>query len=279
MAQTSKKNAPMNLRYDPYQVFRSSKTPAGLYARQKWIEEGETPHWKSDYQNMVNGLLADQMPDGSWQHGSVETIRHLFGLHLTVRSSSVQIEAGLNWLLNKIELRREKIHVNDEDFAAVADLKGLPFIPSRPDMLLTGAGLFLASIFGRENDPTVLSSYQWLSDQGVKSNGHWFDRASFHNIFRAMVVHPVFAKDRATGLAVEHLANFQAKRGDWGKELPFYQTLNALAHLNFSQAQPQLEKAFERLFETQNSDGSWGRIQPEWNTFLAIHALKNKELI
>jgi hypothetical protein len=69
---------------------------------------------------------------------------------------------------------------------------------------------------------TVLSNYQWLSDQGVKRNGHWFDRASTHNILRARVVHPVFAKDKAKELAVEHLANFQAKRGDWAKDLPFY---------------------------------------------------------
>ena len=27
----------MNLRYDPYQVFWSSKTPVGLYARQQWL--------------------------------------------------------------------------------------------------------------------------------------------------------------------------------------------------------------------------------------------------
>ena len=79
-----------------------------------------TPHWKSDYQNMVNGLLADQLHDGSWHHGSVATIRHLFGLHLTVRSSSVQIEAALNWLLNKLDLQREKIHVEGEDFAVIA---------------------------------------------------------------------------------------------------------------------------------------------------------------
>ena len=117
----------------------------------------------------------------------------------------------------------------------------------------------MASIFGRENDPAVLSSYQWLSDQGINSKGHWFDRASFYNIFRAMVVHPLFAKDKATELAVEHLSNFQAKRGDWKNDLPFYQTLNALAHLDLAQAEPQLEKAFERLFETQNSDGSWSR--------------------
>ncbi len=269
----------MNLRHDPYQVFRSSKTPAGLYARQKWLGEAESPQWKIEFQETVASLLADQLPDGSWHYAPVVTIRHLFGLHLTVRSTNAKITAALTWLLDQINIQHEKIHVSGEDVAGEADLKGLPFIPSRPTMLLTGAGLFLASIFGRESDPTVLSIYQWLSDQGVKSNGHWFDRASSHNILRAMVVHPVFAKDRATELAVEHLANLQAERGDWGEDLPFYQTLNALAHLNFSQVQPQLEKAFERLFETQNSDGSWGRIQPEWNTFLAIHALKNKELI
>jgi hypothetical protein len=269
----------MNLRYDPYQVFQSSKTPAGLYARQKWLEEEESPQWKIDFQETVTTLLADQLPDGSWHHAPLATIRHLFGLHLTVRSTTAKISAALTWLLDQINIQHEKIHAGGEDFANEADLKGLPFIPSRPTMLLTGAGLFLASIFGRESDPAVLSIYQRLSDQGVKSNGRWFDIASSHNILRAMVVHPGFAKDRATELAVEHLADFQAERGDWGKDLPFYQTLNALAHLNFSQAHPQLEKAFERLFKTQNSDGSWGRIQPEWNTFLAIHALKNKRLV
>jgi hypothetical protein len=196
-----------------------------------------------------------------------------------VRSTTARIDAALTWLLDRINIQNGNIHISSADVAGEADLKGLPFIPGRQAMLLTGAGLFLASIFGRDSDPTVLAIYRWLSDQGVKSNGQWIDRASTHNILRAMVVHPVFAEDRSTELAVEHLADIQAERGDWGEDLPFYQTLNALAHLNFSQVQPQLEKAFERLFETQNDDGSWGRIQPEWNTFLAIHALRNKDLI
>jgi hypothetical protein len=91
-----------------------------------------------------------------------------------------------------------------------------------------------------------------------------------------MVVHPVFAKDKATTLAVEHLVDLQTDQGDWGVELPFYQTLNALAHLDLPQAEIQLERAFQRLYESQNSDGTWSRSEPEWNTFLAIHALKNK---
>ena len=269
----------MNLRYDPYRVFRSSKTPAGLYARQKWLGEAESSQWKNDFQETITALLADQLPDGSWHQAPLATIGHLFGLHLTVRSTTAKIEAALTWLLDQIHIQHEKIQISGEYIASEDELKGLPFVPGRPDMLLTGTSLFLASIFGRENDPTVLSIYRWLSDHGVKNEGRWFDRASSHNILRAMVVNPVFASDRSTELAVEQLTNFQTEGGDWGTDLPFYQTLNALAHLKFSQVQPQLEKAFGRLFEIQSSDGSWGRTQPEWNTFLAIHALRNQELI
>ena len=269
----------MKLRYDPYQVFRLSKTPAGLYARQRWLGEEQMPTWKTDFQQTLNALLADQLPDGSWHHASVETISRLFGLHLTVRSSGAQINAAMNWLLKKIKLQKEEIHVSAVDVAAGVDLRGLPFIPSHPSMLLTGAALFLATIFGRSSDPIILALYQWLSAEGVKNRGRWRDEAASHNIFRAMVVHPVFAKDPATALAVEHLAEVQTEAGGWQKGLPFYQTLNALAHLDLPQADKQLKKAFKRLSEDQNSDGTWSRSEPEWNTFLAIHALKNKGIL
>jgi hypothetical protein len=78
---------------------------------------------------------------------------------------------------------------------------------------------------------------------------------------------------------VEHLAGLQTDRGAWDHDLPFYQTLNALAHLDLHQAEIQLEKAFGLLFENQNSDGTWSLDEPEWNSFLTIHALKNKRLL
>ena len=92
-------------------------------------------------------------------------------------------------------------------------------------------------------------------------------------------VHPVFARDKATELAVQRLSTSTEKSSAWGNELTFYQTLNALAHLNFPQTEAQLGKAFELIFETQNTNGSWSRSEPEWNTFLTIHALKNKGLL
>ena len=115
------------------------------------------------------------------------TIKHLFGLHLTVRSTTDKINAALNWLLDKISVQNETIHVAGED-----------------------------------------------------------------------------------------VAGLQTDSGGWGDDLSFYQTLNALAHLDLPQAESQLERAFERLYENQNRDGTWSRSEPEWNTFLAIHAIKNK---
>ncbi len=266
----------MKLRQDPYQIFRFSKTPAGLYARQKWLGEAEKSQWNSDFQETVNALLANQLSDGSWQHETVATIKHLFGLHLTVRSPNAQIEAALTWLLDKIEIRAAEIQVAADDMTTGPDLSELPFMPSRPDMFLTGAALFLATIFGRTNDPHILAIYQWLAAHGIANKGRWFDEASSHNIFRAMVVHPIFAQDPATEKYVTFLANFQSDSGDWGNNLQFFQTLNALAHLDLTSADYQIEKAFNRLVENQNKDGSWSRSEPEWNTFLAIHALRNK---
>ncbi len=269
----------MKLRYDPYQIFRFSKTPVGLYARQKWLGEAETDRWKIDFRETVAALLTDPLPDGSWSRTTIETIKRLFGLHLTVRSSTAQIDAALTWLLSKITLQAGGIYVDVDDLDAVTNLEGLPFITSRPAMLLTGAALFLSSLFGHQSDPVVLAIYQWLNEEGIKNKGQWFDEASTHNVLRAMVVHPVFAKDKATALAVEHLADLQTDTNTWDHDLPFYQTLNALAHLQLDPAEKQLEKAFGLLLEKQNSDGTWSHDEPEWNTFLTIHALKNKGLL
>jgi hypothetical protein len=58
--------------------------------------------------------------------------------------------------------------------------------------------------------------------------------------------------------------------------VPFYQTVNALAHLDSEDADVQLKKAFKHLSRTQNLDGTWGRSQKEWKTFLVVHAMRRK---
>ena len=269
----------MKLHHNPYQIFRTSKTPAGLYARQKWLAEAETEKWKTDFQATVAALQIGQLPDGSWLHASQPTIERLFGLHLTVRSPDPQIETALRWLIEKIRITKNDIQVHDGVGVLNYPLSSLPFVTSRPAMFLTGATLFLATIFGQANDPEILSIYRALTEEGIESNGRWSDRACFHNIFRAMVVHPKFAQESATALAVERLSELQTERGDWGNDLTFYQTLNALSHIETPQAAVQLEKAFSRAIKTQNSDGTWSLAEPEWNTFLVVHALRSKGII
>ena len=62
----------MKLSFDPYMVFKSSKTPAGLYARQKWLEESDDRQWKKDFEEAVEELFADQARDGSWGETDTE---------------------------------------------------------------------------------------------------------------------------------------------------------------------------------------------------------------
>ena len=226
----------MKLRHDPFHVFRGSQTPAGLYARQKWLEEADTPGWQTDFKKVVEKLLADQMPNGSWQHSSIATVSALFGLHLTVRSIDSHIEDALNWLFQEMQRVAGEVDSRPGSDVEDVDLRGLPFVLSRPDMLLTGATLFLCSIFNRQNDHAVMAVYQRLNMDSLIKERLFSDIAAMHNIFRALVVHPVFAHEGLTATAVDMYAGLQNEHGDWGNRLPFYQTLNALAHLNMPEA-------------------------------------------
>ena len=79
--------------------------------------------------------------------------------------------------------------------------------------------------------------------------------------------------------AVRGLQEVQGPTGAWSDRIPFYQTVNALAHLSGDPVDAILNRAFARLQRTQNTDGSWGTDQAEWHTFLAVHALKGKGVI
>ena len=50
-------------------------------------------------------------------------------------------------------------------------------------------------------------------------------------------------------------------------------TFDVLAHLNSANARRQCMAAVEGIVRAQNKDGSWGRTQKEWDTFLVVHAL------
>jgi hypothetical protein len=269
----------MTLRFDPLKIFRTSKTPWGLYARQKWLNEESRRAWKADFQITVHQLMKGQSPEGSWDRSVLKTIQRLFGLHLTVRYSNEDIDRALDWLIQKSSETFSSSRPEIGEPITAAALRGLPFSPGSPRYLMLGATLFLATIFGQGHDDRVLALYAALNRLGRVNKGRWCGWSCSNNILRAFVVHPTYANTAAMSLAIEALARVQNPSGRWPDQVPFYQTVNALAHLNLSQADMQLERAFKRLYETQRRDGSWGRSQREWNTFLIVHALRNKGVL
>ena len=261
---------------DPYGVFRSSTSPAGLYARQKWLGESSSTQWKEDFAAAVAELARGQSADGLWRGSAIETIQRLFGLHLTVRHPDPCIEKGLDALLG---IASAAISETQPDFLPPERLHGLPFTPGPRAAILVPATLFLCAIFGRSAAPRVLALY----DRTVQVVDHTIDYREktywWHNLLRALVVNPRYADHPATGRIVVWLADHQTRRGDWGVDIPFYHTLNALAHLHTPAADRQTERAVDHLAATQHADGSWGASQRLWYTFLAVHALRNKGLV
>lgn len=269
----------MNLHCDPFKIFKGSKSPAGLYARQKWLNESENRRWREDFTETVAALQSYPFPEIHSYREAMHHIRNLFGLHLTVRSSTAGIDDALLQLFSRIDIQSDRIKVGIADGDHTVDLSALPFTKSRPDTLFVSASLFLASIFGRNQDPQVLGLYEWLCEMGIGDDGLWLDKESTHNAFRALVVHPQYCKTRATGSVVAYIAEHQSDEGDWGSRFPFCQTLNALAHLDLPEVSNQLDRAFHHVCKIQNSDGTWGQSEHEWNTFLVVHAMKNRGLL
>ena len=245
---------------DPYAVFCSSTTPAGLYARQKWLGESSTPQWKEDFAAAVAELVRGQSTDGLWRGSAIETIQRLFGLHLTVRHPDPCIEKGLDALLG---IASAAMSEKQPGFVQSERLHGLPFTPGLRAEIIVPATLFLCAIFGRFAVPRVLALY----DRTVQVLDHAIDhreKTSWrHNLLRAMVVHPRYADHLATQRIVNWLADRQTRHGDWGIEIPFYQALNALAHLDTPAADRQTKRAIDHLCTTQHADGSWGVSQQQ----------------
>lgn len=263
----------ISLPFNPYACFAASTSPAGLYARQKWLGQEEDDRWQADFHECTALLLRGQLLDGSWDSSFIRTVQHLFGLHLTVRQPLEEIETALDWLLDCTKGARQNAAI------AGSDLKRLPFTAGDQRCLRLAMALFLGTIFGRAENAEITARYRELSRRAFHGPDGWGDHPDISNILRAFVVHPVFSKDSATIWAVRDLARIQDSSGTWPEGISFYQVVNALAHLDLPQADRQLEKAFALLPRTQNDDGTWGTTDREWNTFLIVHALRNRNML
>ena len=254
-------------------AFRKSGTPCGLYARQKWLGEEHSTKWRTDFDQTVAALRQGQQASGLWQDSPLATIKRLFGLHLTVRAADPAIDQALDAL---VMCAQKSTPAKDDIIVTSKELTGLPFVQGRWDHIAAPATLFLCAIFGRASAPQVLLLYDSIASDLSASRLDAAAPSEVHNCFRALVVHSDYAAHEATENVVAWYARRQTPEGDWGHEIPFYQALNALAHLDSAAADRQCQVAFAGLPARQNADGSWGRDQREWHTFLTLHALRNK---
>jgi len=270
-------------KYDPLQVFAGSETPPGLYARQKWRREEDSDGWRRDFDKTVRKLRADQLTNGSWDDSELITIQRLFGLHLTVREPDESIRRALDWLLRPEELSRFTLaphHAPDEMHDHMTNeiderfFHGLPFTNGCLGHLVICAGLFLSNCFGRGEERAVTRLYDMVAHEIEARNGHWCSLGCTNNALRAFVTHKRYSRRNATAMIVDYLGRRQLSSGKWKGVTPFYMTFNALAHLDSVKARRQCLAAFESIVMAQSNDGSWGRTQKEWSTFLVVHALK-----
>lgn len=255
----------MNPKYDPLQVFADSKTPPGLYARQKWRSEEGSDEWRRDFDATVKELRAGQLANGSWDNSEIMTIQRLFGLHLTVRESDDAISKALDWLLSDDNVRT---------FTMMPHIaSGIPFSKGCFGHFAVCAGLFLADCFGRGEEKKVTRLYNMVAKEIEERGGHWCGVGCTNNAMRAFIKHARYSRNRTTEMMVDYLAQRQLPSGKWKGRTPFFMTYNALAHLDSNEANIQCRKAADAILQAQNVDGSWGRTQKEWNTFLVVHAL------
>jgi hypothetical protein len=256
-------------KYNPLQVFEGSKSPAGLYARQKWRHEESTESWASDFNETVNSLRAGQLANGSWKNCEIDTIQRLFGLHLTVRESDDSIGRALDWLLSL----DEALHGNMANEIDETLFHSLPFSNGCREHFVICATLFLTNCFGQRETRKVTRLYNKIAKEIEEKEGRLCSIDCTNNALRAFVVHTQYSRSRATGLMVDYLGQRQLLSGRWKGRTPLYMTFNALAHLDSANASRQCVKAVESIVRAQSKDGSWGRTQREWNTFLVVHAL------
>ncbi|MFH2125957.1 MAG: hypothetical protein ABIK12_05540 [Pseudomonadota bacterium] len=265
----TRRQAVFKLAHDPLAPFADSRSPAGLYARSRWL--GGAPRLGRDMARAVAALRRGQRADGSWGGSPLITLGRLFGLHLTQRDPDPAVERGLDrlWELAMAPAAPAT--------PTARELHGLPLAPSRGDALWPAAALFLATIFGREQEPKVIEELRHLEKRMMNSDAlGWAARS---NLLRALAVHPEFCRGPGVRAFLEQLLEVASEQGAWPRGLPFHQVFNALAHIPGRRAPGLLRPLLPGLVLAQARDGWWGRTDREFKSFLLVHALKNLGLL
>ena len=263
------------IKHNPYEIFKKSTTPPGLYARQKWLNQVKTKSYRTDFDATVAQLKSATVDSVDQSEHILDMLHRLFGLHLTERDLNPFIENALRNIIAEYSANPHQIEV----LLIPDQLRGLPFAATRWEFFILPAILFLSAIFGKATAMEVNRLYLQLATDFVESAAYKKEPAAMHNALRALVVHPDDRFQSAIRSVVSWFAARQTPWGGWGPKIPFFQAANALAHLDIPEAKAQFDNALIRIVSTQNTDGTWGYTDQEWQTILVIHDLRNKGIL
>jgi hypothetical protein len=280
----------VQLRYNPFLIFRNSASPYALHVRRK-ILESENGSDLAASKKILQRILKGQSRDGSWKSSVIQTVKSLFEIELL---EDGPLEAGgraVEWLMQNPLSK-------DNSKSKLAEIyQGLFFwiprpeehtLPDRRDLLFnrgcsgffkTGATLYFSGVFGLERDPRIKRAFRTLDNVLKQRDGKWCSLYCSNNILRAYVSHPLRRGHASTRTAVKYLEKNQKPDGSWPDNSYFYYTFHILAQSRLQSARKQIKKALPRVYRSQNRDGTWGRKGKEFTTFLVVDSLYKQGLI
>jgi hypothetical protein len=267
------------MKYNPLSYLRKDRSVFGKVSRLRWDSVREVPpHFPAQEDN------------GSWNNSVVDTVKYLYQLSLFSNNLEERVRKALNWLLEKGHPPM-KYQSNDgasyddmffrtsrSDNEKLRKLKGTPFSMGCSGFFKTGACLYLAAQFGYLEDKRVEKAYLNIIEIPPYRDGWYCSPSCGSNLFLAVVEHPIYSSSRAIHLNLDYLNRTQMENGAWQGPIPFFSVFNALAKLKMIEADRIFRFALNRLEETQNKDGSWGRTDKALKTYLVMDALVRKDI-
>lgn len=274
------KDIAKELRVDPLNYAGDLKSPIGFYLRQSVFDE-KTKSEGALRKKLYGRIVSRQSKDGSWDRLFVSTANNLWNLALLgYDAKDKNVRKGLDWLLStqKYEYRGYPgfFHSgNRKESSTMRSTHYGEFGPGCTIFYTTPYAVHLFHMYGldkRKQVQKTVDSYLkfWTPD--------WCGSWCTINVLRMLIEHPKSANTKRVRNGIKYLADIQTKTGSW-KGFPFYHTFHALSRARQTAAKKQLEKTLPSIIRRQNKNGSWGKKEPETQTFLVLDGLKNAGLL